>query len=150
MKKQTRLWVWGIVGIGAILIVVLSTSIFMRDNKKQITDFVITNRTELENIAFSYMSGNATIEKYKGIEVDGVYSGKHQIVQFYYSSVGIVPSTNYYGFYYSKDNVPVPFQNCEYELVSTSDDEWIWDDGTGNGGLTKKITDCWFYYEAWF
>lgn len=148
--KKTRFCALRGIGVSVILVAILSAFIFSRNDEKKITDFVIANHTELENIALSYISGDETLAKYKGVEVEGVYSGEHQIVQFYHSGAGLVPSTTYYGFYYSKDNVPVAYQNCGYETVPASDNEWMWDDGTDNGGLTKRITDCWFYYEAWF
>lgn len=106
----------------------------------------------MEDIALEHLNGDETVTEYKGIEVKGMYSGEHPIVQFYYSGTGIVTSSTYYGFYYSKDDVPAAFQNGAYELVPASDSEWAWeeDEGTDNGGLTKRITDNWFYYEAWF
>ena len=72
-------------------------------------------------------------------------------MQFLYFAFGLVPSTRYYGFYYSQDDVPVPFQNAGAVLSQVSEEEWNWyDAGTDNGGRTKRITDHWFYYEAWF
>ena len=148
MKKKMRHPVWILVAIGVA--VAFSAFFFSQNKQTKIADFVITNESELESIALNCLDGDETIAEYKGVEVGGVYSGEHQIVQFDYSGSGVVPSTTYYGFYYSRDNVPTAFQNAEIELVSASDDEWTWDDGTDNGGLTKRITECWFYYEARF
>lgn len=147
MKKQIRLL---ILGIGVILITGLSALVLGGNDEKKITDFVVTNRTELENIAIEFLSGDEKTTSYKGVEVEGVYFGEHPIVQFFYSGKGIVPASTHSGFYYSKDDVPVSFQNSEYELEAASNGEWKWDDGTDNGGVTKRITDGWFYYKVWF
>ena len=94
MKKTWR-WALRIIGVGVILVAILSVFISSQNDEKKITDFVIASQTELENIALSYICGDETTAKYKGVEVEGVYSGEHQIVQFYYSGAGIVPSTTY-------------------------------------------------------
>ena len=82
--------------------------------------------------------------------MDGVFQGEQKIVQFYFSGKGLVPSSTYYGFYYSEENTPAAFQNVSEELEPVSENEWTWSDGTDNGGMTKRIVDNWFYYEAWF
>ena len=150
MKKQRQHLVLILVGIGVVLVIILSVLIFSGNKQKRITDFVMDNKTELESIALSYLHGDIATTKYKGVEVDGLYSGEHSIVQFYCSGFGLAPSTKYFGFYYSEDDIPVAFQNVDIDLTSTVVDEWIGNDGTDNGGLTKKITDGWFYFEAWF
>ncbi len=150
MKKRVQRSAKILVGTGIVLVAALSVFLFLWNEQKKITDFVVSNRTELESIALSCLNGDKTTDEYKGVKVDGVYSGEHRIVQFYYSGLGLAPSAKYYGFYYSGDNVPAAFQNAEVELVPASADEWTWEDGTDNCGLTKRITDGWFYYEASF
>ena len=84
------------------------------------------------------------------IDVMGIYGGEHNIVQFFYSGKGIAPSGVYYGFYYSPDDIPVPYCNGNEELKMVSEDEWIWEEVGDNGGRIRKIRDNWYYYEAWF
>ena len=84
------------------------------------------------------------------IKVEGIYGGEHTIVQFFYSGKGIVPASVYYGFYYSPDDVPVPYCNGNEELKQVSEDEWTWEGIGDNGGRIRKIRDNWYYYEAWF
>lgn len=151
MKKQKRFFAGGLVVVGAALLFVVLSMIFCSGNEeKKITKFVTANQTELENIALSCLNWEDAPDEYKGVKVEGVYPGEHPIVQFFHSGKGLVPSSVYYGFYYSKDNEPAAYQNIGSELESVSDHEWKWNDGTDNGGLTKRITDCWFYYEAKF
>lgn len=134
-----------------VIVAFLIAFFFLKSNKEEkISDFVADNKTELEEIAQDWLNGTTTVNECNGVAVEGVYSGKHQIVQFMYGGTGLVPSTTYYGFYYSEDDVPACFQNVDYELKSTSDNEWTWSDGTDNGGVTKRISECWFYYKAWF
>ena len=100
MKKQTQRSVWLLLGMGVVLSVALVAFFFSQNGQRKIADFVITNKSELESIALNCLAGDETIAEYKGVEVGGVYSGEHQIVQFDYSGSGVVPSTIHYRFYH--------------------------------------------------
>ena len=149
MKKQAGITIGALTGAGIIVLLIFLLA-FGKNNEQKITRFINSNQANLEEIAMNCLNGNETTDTYKGVVVEGVYPGEHRIVQFYFDGTGLVPSTTYYGFYYSEDAVPVAFQNINIELVSTADNQWVWDDGTDNGGLTKKIAENWFYYKAWF
>ena len=96
------------------------------------------------------LSRGRTVERYKGVEVEGVYPGASPIVQFYTGGWGLVPSTAYRGFYYSESGQPAAYQNVDMELVPVSENEWSWTDGTDNGGVTRRIDGHWFSYKACF
>ena len=55
----------------------------------------------------------------------------------------------YYGCYYSPDDVPRGFQNVEVTLVPDGENCWTWHAEGDNRGMTKKIQDRWYYFEAW-
>ncbi|MBO6155534.1 MAG: hypothetical protein J6O60_08855 [Lachnospiraceae bacterium] len=59
------------------------------------------------------------------------------------------PAGKYYGFYYSPNDIPQSYQ-CEKKVVTNGDDSWKWTGGGDDGGITKKICDKWYYFEAWF
>ena len=46
-------------------------------------------------------------------------------------------------------DVAVSYYN-EYKLTEEKENEWTWKGVGDNGGLTRKICDTWYYYEAWF
>ena len=120
--------------------------------EQKIYKFVEENESELEEIAINYLNGDVRDKKYKFVEVDGVFTNPNSesIVQFFYKGTGIVPACKYYGFYYSPTNKPVDYQNCGFHLEEDNG-VWSWHEGNSdNGGITKKISDCWYYYEAWF
>lgn len=112
--------------------------------------FVLAHQDELSEIAIAYLDGDTTTKSYRTVKIDGLFDGEHQIVQFLYSGFGIAPSSKYYGFYYSPDDIPVAHQNVKIELEEVNSQKWEWTDGTDNGGITKKICDHWYYYKAWF
>lgn len=56
----------------------------------------------------------------------------------------------YWGVYYSPDDVPLPFQNTDIQLSATDKNSWVWQSDGDNHGKTKKITDRWYYFEASF
>lgn len=56
----------------------------------------------------------------------------------------------YWGVYYSPDDVPLSFQNTDVPLSPNGDGIWTWQTEEDNHGTTKKITDKWYYFEASF
>lgn len=138
--------------VTAIALILALSPLFLPGNEeRKISCFVRSNRVELEKIALRCLDGDEPAARYKRVRVEGVFHEDLPIVQFYDSGFGLVPSTTYYGFYYSKDNLPADFQNVGCELAQTSQDEWAWKAaGTDNGGLTKRITDCWFFIKHGF
>lgn len=56
----------------------------------------------------------------------------------------------YYGCYYSPDDIPLAFQNYNVSLIADGKDCWQWSVQGDNQGITKKIADKWYYFEASF
>ncbi len=112
--------------------------------------FVIAHRAALEKIAADCLSGGQTAARYKSVEIEGVFPGEHRIVQFFSGGFGLTPSSTYCGFYYSEDGIPAAYQNVDVPLTPAGEGEWRWSDGTDNGGMTRRITEHWFSYRAWF
>ena len=84
---------------------------------------------------------------FNGAKVD-VWNEKHAMYQF---TLGYgIGDTQYFGVYYSPDNVPLPFQNADIPLVSHDKKGWVWRSEGDNYGATNKITDKWYYFEASF
>lgn len=52
----------------------------------------------------------------------------------------------FYGCYYSYEDVPMPFQCLEYELVPKDENTWIYDGKSS--GETSKIKDNWYYFRV--
>ena len=132
---------------------------FMLSPYRRIEYFVKRHEAALTKIAQTELSGShqhKSDEKFHGVEIDGVFEGDHPMVQFYSFGFGLVPSSSYYGFYYSPDDVPLPFQNAdEFRVISGSDDAADPDTtrfrGVGDNGCeVKRILPCWYYYNAWF
>ena len=79
------------------------------------------------------------------IQIDR-FRGEHDMVQF---SCRSSLTNQYRGYYYSPDDVPLPFQNADIPLLETADG-WTWEDETRNSGTTERIAECWFRYTANF
>ena len=141
----------------SLLLIILCITVFRiyHNPERKIRNFVTKNEEELTVIAKEYLSGERYYlsnqkDEYKGVEADGLKRGKHDIVEFFYSGKGIVPASVYYGFYYSPDDVPVSHQNGEAPVREVKEGEWEWNGIGDNGGVTKKIKENWYYYEAWY
>ena len=141
---------WHKIIIAAVLLILAIYAVKYITNPERRIESFINNNDELVTIAEAYLYSETTIKTYKGVEVEDVFRGSNDIVQFYYCGYGIAPSSKYYGFYYSPDDVPAAYQNVNLELSAVSDDEWEWLDRNYNGGRTIRIIKNWFYYEAWF
>ena len=74
--------------------------------------------------------------------------GEHPMNEFFFGS-SLLHGRQYYGCYYSPDDVPRGFQNVEVTLVPDGENRWTWRAEGDNHGMTKKIQDRWYYFEAW-
>ena len=147
-KKKTGWILFLAIAAGALLLMALL--LFQGSRERKIARFVLDNQEELLKISLDCLHGQPAAERYQDVFVEGCYEGEGWIVQFYAGGSGLVPSSRYYGFYYSPEDQPAAFQNVQVPLTSDGQGEWTWSDGTDNGGRTKRIAPHWFYYEAWF
>ena len=143
MKK--RLYVLLLVAIFGVIVLKIVSNPYAK-----ISRYVNHNEGNLRASCEFYLEQKHVNKADTEIDVMGIYGGEHNIVQFFYSGKGIAPSGVYYGFYYSPDDIPVPYCNGNEELKMVSEDEWTWEEVGDNGGRIRKIRENWYYYEAWF
>lgn len=79
-----------------------------------------------------------------GIKYSNRWGGEHGMHEMVLFTFG---GTNY-GCYYSPDDVPLAFQNMDFELVQEDKETWTWSDNGNIHGETSKIKDNWYYFEA--
>ena len=72
----------------------------------------------------------------------------HPIGEFCFGP-SLLHGRQYYGCYYSPDDEPRGFQSVEVTLVPDGETCWTWHAEGDNRGMTKKIQDRWYYFEAW-
>lgn len=99
------------------------------------------------NIDLHFEKGAPLLPPAKDIAVNK-WVGEHTIVE--YTVTGLSASFQYSGFFYSRDNVPVSFQNSGEEMIEISDTEWEWHGEGDNHGYVRQIEPDWFYFEASF
>lgn len=99
--------------------------------------------------AFSeQVSGGQVIPStWEGVPIS-VWSGEHP--QYEVVLGHGFGDAQYWGVYYSPDDVPLPFQNADVALSACGEDGWIWQADGDNHGRTKKIADRWYFFEASF
>lgn len=132
-----------------LIIVFCGCMKFLFNPYARISRYVKNNQGNLRESCEYYLENGVTDDIYDNIKIDGIYGDTNKIVQFFWGGVGIVPSSKYYGFYYSPNDIAVSYCN-EYKLTEVKSDEWTWKGVGDNGGVTRKICDYWYYYEAWF
>ena len=72
----------------------------------------------------------------------------HPIGEFCFGP-SLLHGRQYYGCYYSPDDEPRGFQSVEVTLVPDGENCWTWHAEGDHRGMTKKIQDRWYYFEAW-
>ena len=142
MKKKKRI-------VRIILWLVAFAVLFIWISPEQrVSRFVAKNAEVLEESLGTDLSGGYPgglgIQYYNCWGED---SG-HPIGEFCFGP-SILHGRQYYGCYYSPDDEPRGFQSVEVTLVPDGENCWTWHAEGDNRGMTKKIQDRWYYFEAW-
>ena len=141
MKKKKRI-------VRIILWLAALAVLFIWSSPEQKVDrFVAKNAEVLEESLGTDLSGGYPgglgIQYYNCWGED---SG-HPIGEFCFGP-SILHGRQYYGWYYSADE-PRGFQSVEVTLMPDGENCWTWHAEGDNRGMTKKIQDRWYYFEAW-
>ena len=142
MKKKKRI-VTIILWLAALAVLFIWSS-----PEQRVSRFVAKNAEVLEESLGTDLSGGYPgglgIQYYNCWGED---SG-HPIGEFCFGP-SILHGRQYYGCYYSPDDEPRGFQSVEVTLVPDGENRWTWRAEGDNHGMTKKISDKWYYFEAW-
>ena len=142
MKKKKRI-------VRIILWLAALAVLFIWSSPEQKVDrFVAKNAEVLEESLGTDLSGGYP----SGLGIQyyncwGEDSG-HPIGEFCFGP-SILHGRQYYGCYYSPDDEPRGFQSVEVTLMPDGENCWTWHAEGDNRGMTKKIQDRWYYFEAW-
>lgn len=137
-----------IIGLLVALVAIVGVVRMSLDAEKRIFSMVEERGIVYEQAAHQLLE-DGEIREIEDIESMYVFTGEHNMVEFMIDGDGVIPPAQYYGFYYSPDDVPLAFQNVKVPLTEYKENEWEWTEEGDNHGITKKITDCWYYFEAW-
>ena len=142
MKKKKRI-------VRIILWLAALAVLFIWSSPEQKVDrFVAKNAEVLEESLGTDLSGGYPgglgIQYYNCWGED---SG-HPIGEFCFGP-SILHGRQYYGCYYSPEYEPRGFQSVEVTLMPDGENCWTWHAEGANRGMTKKIQDRWYYFEAW-
>ncbi len=129
-------------------IIIFSSCSMNLTNKNAIID--VFNKNE-ESITEAVESGNF----YDAMEIKGIYevSVYQNYVDFQCGATGIVPSSSYYGFFYSPYNDPAVILGSGHTVdeFTQEGDGFIWNEPEGdNEFYVEKLAECFFYYEMHF
>lgn len=142
MKKKKRI-VTIILWLAALAVLFIWSS-----PEQKVERFVAKNAEVLEESLGTDLSGGYPgglgIQYYNCWGED---SG-HPIGEFSFGS-SLLHGRQYYGCYYSPYDEPRGFQSVEVTFVPDGENCWTWRAEGDNRGMTKKIQDRWYYFEAW-
>ena len=126
------------------LLLLLAIIAWFSTSEKRATRFVERNGEDFAALADS---GQSVPSAWEGKTVN-IWNHEHPM---YEMILGYgIGDRQYWGVYYSPDHVPLPFQNADVALSTGGEGTWLWQAEGDNHGMTKKITDEWYYFEAAF
>lgn len=131
-----------------VLIGLIAVAGTAMDAERRIFTMVEKNRIVYEQTARQLLEDGEEHEV-EDVESVFVFDGEYPMVEFMVERDGMIPPAQYFGFYYSPSDVPLAFQNIDVPLTEYKENEWEWSEEGDNRGVTKKITECWYYFEAW-
>jgi len=132
-----------------LLIGMMASGLFFKD--KLICLYVSLCRDKLESYSMEMLrSDERTTGKYGAWKTSGYPEEK--MVEFQTGGWGLAPSSTYKGFYYSADDMHKLFSAAYADTVTMEidGDNATWTDGTDNHGMSARITEKWFWFEASF
>lgn len=139
MKKKS---VGIAVAILLIFVSLIGVMIWRNTPEKKVARFVNGHSAEL----LGYINSEQPIPEDLGVDGYDSWDGEHPMEEFHL----FTRRGTYYGCYYSPDDVPFAFQNSELPLAAEGEGCWKWKGEGDNHGMTKKLADKWYYFEASF
>lgn len=141
MKKKTI----------ALCVVIAITILGLAFKDNLIRTYVVLCNKDLEAYATQFLDDNERTSGQYGIWKTSYYPDDG-MVEFHTGGWGLAPSSTYKGFYYSADNTHKLFSAAYKDITSmeTDGDHATWTDGTDNHGISTRITENWFWFEASF
>lgn len=127
-----------------ILLLVCITALFLPKNRVRLFVGLYHSQVE-ESLAAGHgvPADDAVLFGYKAVNS---WNSNHPMTEYILSALG----DTYYGCYYSPDDVPLAFQNTDVSLTERSAGQWTWNAGGDNHGITIRLLDRWYYFEASF
>lgn len=135
--------------VALVVLVTLTGVVSVAMNAERRIFSMVKGRQIVYEQAAQQLLEDGELVEIEDIESMYVFSGDHKMVEFMVDEDGMIPPAQYYGFYYSPDDVPLAFQNVNVPLTEYKENEWEWSEQGDNHGVTKRITECWYYFEAW-
>ena len=104
--------------------------------------FAAAHGAELE----AALEGDGIIPARIGYKTYNLWGEDNEMAEFILSAWG----DTYYGCYWSRRDVPMAFQGVDIPLTQTEDGRWTWAAQGDNHGVTWKLSENWYYFEASF
>ena len=92
-------------------------------------------------------SGRPIPTTFDGVNIY-IWSREHLMYEFLLGTG--MGDCQYWGVYYSPNDVPLPFHNTAVSLLANGEGSWAWQAEGDYHGVTKKIAEQWYYFEAGF
>ncbi len=140
MKRKLK---WTLLAV--MILLVISTAL-LNSPKLRTALFVHSYSERIED---SIEAGNGrTIPSTPllGYQYVNHWEGEHEMAEFVIGTLG----DTYYGCYYSPDDVPLAFQNTVVELLPDGEGRWTWSTEGDTHGVTSKIKENWYSFQASF
>lgn len=112
--------------------------------EKRVARYVVSHQAELQTAMDAYFDYGQPLTCDGAISAMNDWPGQHPMVEYI-----LFTGSGYHGFYYSPDDVPLAFQNASLPLTEAKGG-WQWHGEGDNHGFTRRLSPCWYYFEAHF
>jgi hypothetical protein len=113
--------------------------------ERRVTRYVEAHQAELQTSMDRYFEQGQPLSYGVGILAANDWPGRHPMVEYILFTIG----SDYYGFYYSPEDVPLAFQNDAVSLTELADG-WQWQGEGESRGFTRRFSPRWFCFKAHF
>ena len=137
MKKKSWLWF-------ALVVLILLVGLSAQSPRLRTELFVRLHHEILEENAASGLKIPASDALLFGCKAVNDWAGEHPMREF----IILTRGDTYYGCYYSPDDTPLSFQNADEVLTQEGHNRWEWKGAGDNYGVTSRIMEHWYYFEA--
>lgn len=146
-SKKIRSLLKPVIATIIIIIVLYIFSCIKPFTHASVTRYVQKHQLELNSYVEQVLKDRPIKQgTYNGWKV--TYNFGTQQIDFSVGGFGLAPSSTYWGFYYTPDDIPIGIDGSNV-LLSPDGNGWSWKEPNGdNSQYIEKICNNWYWYKA--
>lgn len=142
MRRRKAVW-----AAALVCLLLLGAAALRGDQRDRGARYIRRHQAELERFVAELAAGGE--RTYNGWPVR--YRPELGMAEFETGAFGLAPSSAYWGFYYSPEDIPLPVMGTAEMDYAPSGGGWRWEEPEGdNWAYTERLAEGWYWYEMHF